>query len=149
VLAMTLTVLSVFLPVGFATGIIGIIFREFGLTIAFAVTISLVEAFTLAPMLSAYFFKQRKPKPGHEGEEGNSGNLGWLDRSYRRLLGWSLKHKVTSALIGVIVFASIVWLARFVEMSFLPSIDSDTFTMALQLPPGTPLAQTDALARQV
>ncbi|MEW5717609.1 MAG: efflux RND transporter permease subunit, partial [Chloroflexota bacterium] len=149
VLAMTLTVLSVFLPVAFATGMIGIFFREFGLTIAFAVAISLVEAFTLAPMLSAYFFKQRKPKPGHEAEEGMASNLGWLDRIYRRLLGWTLGHKKISALIGLLVFLSIFGLAQFVEMSFLPTIDSDRFTMGLQLPPGTPLAQTDALARQV
>ena len=151
VLAMTLTVLSVFLPVAFATGMIGIFFREFGLTIAFAVTISLVEAFTLAPMLSAYFFKQRQPKPGDTAEEahGVAGNLGWLDRNYRRMLGWTLGHKKISTLIGLVVFLSIFGLAQLVEMAFLPTIDSDTLTMALQLPPGTPLAQTDALARQV
>ncbi|MCI0477069.1 MAG: efflux RND transporter permease subunit, partial [Anaerolineales bacterium] len=149
VLAMTLTVLSVFLPVAFATGMIGIFFREFGLTIAFAVAISLIEAFTLAPMLSAYFFKQRKPKPGHETEEGMASNLNWLDRIYRRILGWALGHKKISALIGLIVFLSIFGLAMSVEMSFLPTIDSDRFTMGLQLAPGTPLAQTDALARQV
>ena len=149
VLAMTLTVLSVFLPVAFATGIIGIFFREFGLVIASAVAISLFEAFTLAPMLSAYFFKQRTPKPGHAGEAGMTSNLGWLDRNYRRLLGWTLGHKKISALIGLVVFLSIFGLAMFVEMAFLPTIDSDTFSMGIQLAPGTPLAQTDALARQV
>jgi len=149
VLAMTLTVLSVFLPVAFATGIIGIFFREFGLVIASAVAISLFEAFTLAPMLSAYFFKQRTPKPGHAGEDGMASNLGWLDRNYRRLLGWTLGHKKISALIGLVVFLSIFGLAMFVEMAFLPTIDSDTFSMGIQLAPGTPLAQTDALARQV
>ena len=149
VLAMTLTVLSVFLPVAFATGIIGIFFREFGLVIASAVAISLFEAFTLAPMLSAYFFKQRTPKPGHAGEAGMTSNLGWLDRNYRRLLGWTLEHKKISALIGLVVFLSIFGLAMFVEMAFLPTIDSDTFSMGIQLAPGTPLAQTDALARQV
>lgn len=149
VLAMTLTVLSVFLPIAFATGIIGKIFREFGLTVAVAVAISLLEAFTLAPMLSAYFFKQRKPKPGHETEEGMASSLGWLDRNYRRVLGWTLGHKTISALIGAVVFLSIVGLAMFVQTSFLPSIDNGTFTASLQLAPGTPLAQTDAVARQI
>ena len=59
VVAMTLTIIAVFLPVTFTTGVTGIIFRSFGLTVACAMAISLVEAFTLAPMLSAYFFKQR------------------------------------------------------------------------------------------
>ncbi len=149
VLAMTLTVLSVFLPVAFATGMIGIFFREFGLVISAAVAISLFEAFTMAPMLSAYFFKQRQPKPGHENDEGMASNLGWLDRNYRRLLGWSLGHKKTSAFIGLLVFLSIFGLASFVQMAFLPSIDSDTFNMSVQLAPGTPLAQTDIVARQV
>jgi HAE1 family hydrophobic/amphiphilic exporter-1 len=149
VLAMTLTVLAVFLPIAFATGMIGIFFREFGLTIAFAVAISLIEAFTLAPMLSAYFFKQRAPKPGAEHAEGLASQLGWLDRLYRRMLGWALGHKKISALIGLVVFLSILGLAMLVEMSFLPTIDSDRFTMGIQLPPGTPLAETDALARQV
>ncbi len=148
VLAMTLTVLSVFLPVAFATGMIGIFFREFGLVISAAVAISLFEAFTMAPMLSAYFFQQRKPKPGHAHDEAAS-NLSWLDRGYRRLLGWSLGHKKISALIGLVVFLSIFGLARFVEMSFLPTVDSDTFSIGLQLAPGTPLAQTDAAARQI
>ncbi len=148
VLAMTLTVLSVFLPVAFASGIIGIIFREFGLTIAVAVAISLFEAFTLAPMLSAYFFKQRTAKPGHEHTEA-AGNLGWLDRNYRRLLAWALGHQKTSALIGLLIFVSIFGLAKFVDVAFLPNIDNGNFTASLQMPPGTPLAQTNALAQQI
>ena len=148
VLAMTLTVLSVFLPVAFATGMIGIFFREFGLVISAAVAISLFEAFTMAPMLSAYFFQQRKPKPGHEEDETQT-KLGWLDRGYRNTLALGLRHKVISAIIGAAVFASIFGLAGFVQMSFLPTIDSDTFNISLLLPPGTPLAQTDAAARQI
>ncbi|MCX7838415.1 MAG: efflux RND transporter permease subunit [Anaerolineae bacterium] len=149
VLAMTLTVLAVFLPIAFTTGLIGVFFREFGLTIAFAVAISLFEAFTLAPMLSAYLFKQRVLPPGQAHAEGMASSLGWLDRLYRRVLVWTLGHKKISALIGLVVFLAILGLAMLVETSFLPTIDSDTFTMGIQLPPGTPLAQTDALARQV
>ena len=56
---MTLTIIAVFLPVTFTGGVTGIIFKSFGITVACAMAISLVEAFTLAPMLSAYFFKQK------------------------------------------------------------------------------------------
>ena len=60
VLAMSLTIIAVFLPVTFTSGVTGIIFKSFGITVACAMAISLVEAFTLAPMLSAYFFKQKQ-----------------------------------------------------------------------------------------
>lgn len=149
VVAMTFTVLSVFLPVAFTSGIIGKIFRDFGLTISIAVAISLIEAFTLAPMLSAYFFKQRVPKPGHESEEGMASNLGWLDRGYRRTLGWTLSHKKISALIGLAVFLSIFALSRFVDVAFLPNVDGGVFQANLQLAPGTQLLKTDAIARQI
>src|SRR6185503_7468969 len=59
VLAMTTTIIAVFLPVAFTSGTTGIIFKSFGITVACAMAISLVEAFTLAPMLSAYYFKQK------------------------------------------------------------------------------------------
>ena len=70
VLAMTLTVVSVFLPIAFVGGLIGKFFSPFGLAVTAAVLISLFEAFTLAPMLSAYWFRQRKPSPGTGGTCG-------------------------------------------------------------------------------
>jgi len=150
VLAMTFTVLSVFLPVAFTSGFIGKIFKDFGLTISIAVAISLIEAFTLAPMLSAYFFKQRAPKPGHEDDEGMSGsNLGWLDQKYRAALAWTLHHKKTSAAIGAAVFLSIFVLGALMDVSFFPGIDSGLFQASLQLPPGTPLSKTNAVAQQL
>src|SRR5262249_62086973 len=71
VLAMTSTIIAVFLPVTFSTGITGIIFKSFGITVACAMGISLIEAFTLAPMLSAYFFKQKNVAhaPAHPSGE--------------------------------------------------------------------------------
>lgn len=150
VLAMTFTVLSVFLPVAFTSGFIGKIFKDFGLTISIAVAISLIEAFTLAPMLSAYFFKQRTPKPGHADEDGMaSSNLGWLDQKYRTALAWTLRHKKASALMGAAIFISIFVLGGRMDVSFFPSIDSGLFQVSLQLPPGTPLSKTDAVARQL
>jgi hydrophobic/amphiphilic exporter-1 (mainly G- bacteria), HAE1 family len=149
VLAMSFTVLSVFLPVAFTSGIIGQIFRDFGLTISIAVAISLIEAFTLAPMLSAYFFKQRVPKPGHETEEGMAANLGWLDRNYKSALAWTLRHKLMSAFIGLLVFLSIFVLGRFLDVAFLPNVDGGVFSANLKLAPGTQLVKTDAVARQI
>jgi HAE1 family hydrophobic/amphiphilic exporter-1 len=82
VLAMTLTVIAVFVPITFTTGATGIIFRSFGLAIASAVVISLIEAFTLAPMMSAYVFKNSRGKksdetqPSSESEAGSGSGSG-------------------------------------------------------------------------
>src|SRR4029434_2224970 len=112
---MTLTIIAVFLPVTFTTGVTGIIFRSFGLTVACAMAISLVEAFTLAPMLSAYFFKQ-KVSPGHTAgstdtehdnliDEANE-DTGRMGRTYARLLNWSLRHRLAVVGIALAVFVA-------------------------------------------
>lgn len=149
VVAMTLTVVSVFLPIAFISGLIGRFFSQFGLAVTAAVLISLFEAFTLAPMLSAYWFKQRAPKAGHEHDEGAAAQLGWLDRLYRRGLGWTLAHKLASGVIGLLVFVSILGTLPLLQFTFLPNTGSNTFSVALQMPPGTALDVTDAQARQV
>jgi HAE1 family hydrophobic/amphiphilic exporter-1 len=148
VLAMSLTIVSVFFPIAFTSGAIGRFYREFGIAVTAAVLISLFEAFTLAPMLSAYLFKQQKPKPGHERDE-SAARLGWLDRGYRRLLGWTLAHMWIPVLLALVVFALLAYLAPKMELSFMPRIDNANFQVGLTLPPGTTLAVTDAQARQI
>jgi HAE1 family hydrophobic/amphiphilic exporter-1 len=149
VVAMTLTVVSVFLPIAFISGLIGRFFSQFGLAVTAAVLISLFEAFTLAPMLSAYWFKQRAPKPGHEHDEGAAAQLGWLDRLYRRALGWTLAHKRASGVIGLLIFLAILGTLPLLQFTFLPNTGSNTFAVSLQMPPGTSLDATDARARQI
>jgi len=148
VVAMTLTIVSVFFPIAFTSGAIGRFYREFGLAVTAAVLISLFEAFTLAPMLSAYVFKERKPKPGH-AEEASGTHFGWLDRGYRRLLGWTLAHSRTIVAITLAIFALLFYVAPRMELSFMPRIDNANFQVGLTLPPGTTLAVTDAQSRQI
>jgi hydrophobic/amphiphilic exporter-1 (mainly G- bacteria), HAE1 family len=147
VLAMTLTIVSVFLPIAFTSGAIGRFYREFGVAVTAAVLISLLEAFTLAPMLSAHLFKKASPKPGHETEKAAS--LGWLDRGYRRTLGWTLAHVKITAVAGVIVLSLIIFITPLMEISFLPRLENGNFSASLQMPPGTTLAVTDGQARQI
>jgi HAE1 family hydrophobic/amphiphilic exporter-1 len=149
VLAMTLTVVSVFLPIAFVGGLIGKFFSPFGLAVTAAVLISLVEAFTLAPMLSAHWFKQLRPKAGQEHVEGAAAQLGWLDRLYRRALGWTLGHKLATAGLGAVAFLAILACLPFLQFNFFPSTGSDTFDISMQMPAGTTLDATDAAARQV
>lgn len=160
VVAMTLTVVSVFLPIAFVSGLIGRFFSSFGLTVTAAVLISLVEAFTLAPMLSAYWFKQRKKLAGEEPvhaaeghdlelEEAKEAKLGWLDRAYRGALKWTLNHKLVTAGVGLLFFVGIVACIPFLQFSFLPGTGQDTISLSILMNPGTPLAVTDATARDI
>ncbi|NOZ06305.1 MAG: efflux RND transporter permease subunit [Chloroflexi bacterium] len=146
VMAMTFTIVSVFLPVAFTTGITGRFFRSFGLTVAFAVLISLFEAFTFAPMLSAYFFKQHES--GTE-EEQHGSIYGRVDTLYRRFLGWTLRHKVITALIAVVFFASSLATLPFLKFAFLADIGQNSLDMGIKLAAGTTLSKTDAQVRKV
>jgi HAE1 family hydrophobic/amphiphilic exporter-1 len=161
VLAMTLTIISVFLPVAFTSGITGIIFRSFGITVAAAMALSLVEAFTLAPMLSSVLFRQKRPAnastaPAPHADASEDDMLmheanedpGAMGRVYRRLLAWSLRHRMAVMAIALVVFVASGLVASQLKFSFFPASDPHSFSMGFELPPGSPLAATDALTRR-
>jgi hydrophobic/amphiphilic exporter-1 (mainly G- bacteria), HAE1 family len=158
VVAIGATIVAVFLPVAFAQGIIGKFFLDFGLTVSIAMVISVFEAVTMAPMLSAYFFKK---KPGsidveldeldHLEEKGftiseewedDSHNNGWLNRVYGAMIGWTLRHKIWAILIAIVIIVASFSSVVFIEVSFLPESNQPEFTVAMNLPGGTPLKAT-------
>ncbi len=162
VLAMTLTVVAVFVPVTFTTGITGIIFGSFGITIACAMLISLVEAFTLAPMTSAHFFApdpQQQAHAEHEHAASTDDNaldlpdeanekLDWMARGYGGLLAWSLRHRLVIVVLTVLILGASLSVASGLKFSFFPQQDRGEFTMSFEAPPGTPLEETNRLAMQ-
>ncbi len=177
VLAMTLTIVAVFLPVAMVSGLVSGFFRPFGLTIAAAMVISLFEAFTLAPMLSAHFFKKKEPKAAaaHEAaahanaaaaihnaeakedtwaesgtmEEEAEVELGRMDRVYQRMLRWSLNHRLITLMLATVIIVASLVMARGLKFAFTPSIDSGQFSIGYRMPPGTSLAETDKVARTI
>ena len=159
VLAMSLTIIAVFLPVTFTSGVTGIIFKSFGITVACAMAISLVEAFTLAPMLSAYFFKQKQgvthpaAAAGAMSEQEDvldeaTEKLGAMARFYEGILMWSLRRRWMVVAVALVVFALSGWAATGLKFNFFPQTDSSEFAMSFELPPGSTLAETDALAKR-
>ena len=152
VLAMSLTIVAVFLPIAFVGGLIGKFLNSFGLVVSVAVLISLFEALTFAPMLSAYLFKPQKAKFTEEEAqalETSHASLGWLDRQYQRILGWTLRHRlVTVAIVTVVVIGS-AWAARGLNQAFMPAVDQGSVNMGLVLDPGTALSETDKVSRDV
>lgn len=152
VLATTLTLCAVFVPVAFMQGIIGRFFRQFGLTISGAVLISLFVAFTLDPMLSARFAKAT----GHDSQTG--GLTGAIRRAYDRLdaaYGRSLDAvlrwpKLTASAAALVFFGSL-GVAANLGTDFLGAEDRGQLTAHIDFPPGTRLlesAQRSAVAEE-
>ncbi len=151
VLATSAAILAVFLPVAYASGIIGQIFRDFGLTVAFAIIVSTFEALTMAPMLSAYFFA-RGENEEREIDESAGDEMapeGRMYAVYGRILGWVLHHRGVTGLISAVVLVVSIVSAGFIQQAFLPGLDQRGFSVLMELPKGTTLAITKAEAAQV
>lgn len=149
VLATTFSLVAVFVPVAFMSGIVGQFFRQFGLTIAVAVLISLFIAFTLDPMLSARLSKARLPGP-RKGLAGRVERfLDGVDESYRRGLEWVLRWPKTTGLLAVLSLVATGGVAALLPTEFMPKQDRGEFLADLRLPVGTTLEATDRTSREV
>jgi hydrophobic/amphiphilic exporter-1 (mainly G- bacteria), HAE1 family len=142
VMATTFTILAVFLPVGFMTGIVGQFFKSFALTIAFAVAMSLLVAFTLDPMLSSRFVRYVPPEEMRRTRMGRifeAWGRGYdrLDRLYHRLLGWALERPYTVVATAVVVFLASLSTLSVIGTEFTPEEDRGEFQVLIDLPPGT------------
>lgn len=149
VLATTLSLVAVFVPVAFMSGMVGQFFRQFGLTITIAVLISLFVAFTLDPMLSARLSKAHTGAARTGIARVIERFLDNLDNRYRRALDWVLAHPKTTVGLS---FASVVLagiLAVTLPGEFMPKQDRGEVFGDIRLPVGTSLETTDAVARPV
>jgi HAE1 family hydrophobic/amphiphilic exporter-1 len=138
VVATTLTIVAVFLPVSFMPGIPGQFFKEFGLTVSVAVLFSLLAARFATPPLAAYFLKPSK----HPEEKKPLGGF------YRTCLDWALHHKWLSAILGALVFFFSIVLAGFLPTGFQPVADSGYFYLEVQGPPGANAEAMDKAVQQ-
>lgn len=141
VVAISLTIVAVFAPVSFMGGIIGQYFRQFGLTVSIAVLFSLLVARMITPMLAAYFMQSQSSNA--EASDGS------VMRTYLRVLRWTLRHRTLTLCAGIIVFAVSLFSATLLPSDFVPASDEGRSTLTLELPPGSLLEDTSAVARQV
>jgi hydrophobic/amphiphilic exporter-1 (mainly G- bacteria), HAE1 family len=149
VVAITTTIMVVFAPIAFTGGMTGKFLREFGITVVVAVGISMIEAFTLAPMLSAYFFRRIPPARHAPGRRRGFRQLfAGVNSGYRRLLGWSLRHRFVVVVLSIAIFAGSAAIVPTMSQSFLPVIDQGEFGAVIELEPGARLADTDEAARE-
>ncbi|MGH7962079.1 MAG: efflux RND transporter permease subunit, partial [Candidatus Binatia bacterium] len=145
--ATTLSLVIIFVPIGFLPGITGRWLGSFGFTMAFAIMVSLLVAFTLTPMLCSRFLPKRLAAHQHSSRESRV--FASLDRSYTWLLNWSMRHRWLLMLMAVGIVLSTPWISRHVGVSAMTDDDRGEFEVTLKTPPGYSLAQTDAVTRQI
>ncbi len=163
VMATTLSLMAVFIPIGFMQGIIGKFMSSFGLTASFAVGVSLIVSFTLTPMLAARLIKQKKAKAQTEtidaaelavAEQPKSGSnyTGWfrsVDRVYTFLLRFSMGHRWVIVTLCLLVLLSTIPLFMFVGKNFLPVDDQSQFEISVRVPEGSSLAASSQIFERI
>ncbi|GAB3664856.1 efflux RND transporter permease subunit [Ramlibacter alkalitolerans] len=138
VIATTFTLIAVFLPTAFMSGIAGKFFKQFGWTAALAVFASLVVARMLTPMMAAYLLKPSKAEHGDPT---------WM-RWYMRAVNWSMQHRIKTMVLATLFFFGSVALIPLLDTGFIPPDDNSQTQVYLELPPGSTLQQTKAAAEE-
>jgi len=150
VMATTLSLLAVFLPIGFMGGITGRFMSSFGFTASFAIAVSLLVSFTLTPMLSSRFIKlPPKTQGGSHHASKDSNFFRFLDRHYTQMLEWAMAHRKSMVALCVAVSLCTIPLFMLVGKNFLPNDDRSEFQVTLKAPEGTSLAATLTIAERM
>ncbi|MBX3624712.1 MAG: efflux RND transporter permease subunit [Rhizobacter sp.] len=162
VLATTLSIVAVFLPIGFMGGIVGKFFHQFGITIVAAVLISMFVSFTLDPMLSSVWHDPQAHEHGRRGPpvtlyDKTIGRVTalfdrlteWLSDAYQHILGWSLKHKLKTLLLALATFVASFFVIPILGAEFIPKADFSETQLNFYTPVGSSLETTEARARQI
>lgn len=158
VIAVTLAVLAVFGPIAFLSGVVGQFFKSFGLGVCFVMIISLFDALSNAPMLSAYF------GGSHENLAGKKINSSkpiqavliffdrfqtWLEGKYERIIRLVLGHPGKTVILMLVIVFGLASTVAFIPKTFLPASDNGEFQVSMELEPGTTLEKTTEFMKQV
>jgi HAE1 family hydrophobic/amphiphilic exporter-1 len=158
VIATTGAVLAVFGPIGFLSGVVGQFFKQFGLTVCFAMAISLFDALTIAPMLSAYVGGMSHGKRDRTSLWGMTMGLvlekfdqfqTFLENKYAGLLRVTIRHPMVAILFAIVVFVMSLVSVKWIPKTFMSPQDTGEFSVALKLDPGANLDQTSEMATKI
>lgn len=153
VIATTLVVIAVFGPIAFVPGIVGQFFKQFGLAVVFIMIISMLDAFTTAPMLSAYLATKNEH---HKG-------TGFIDRMlaafdqfqtrleniYERILRWTVSHRMNVLIGALVIFMISMFSGKYISKTFLPPADLGEFTVTIEKPVGNSLDATFLFSKKI
>jgi multidrug efflux pump subunit AcrB len=147
VMATSLSLIAVFLPVAFMAGIVGRFMHSFGVTMAIAIAVSLVVSFTLTPMMSSRWLRREDLE--HETATREHGMYGMIERTYLKMLDWSMAHRwvIVLAMLGALL--SIVPLGMAVNKNFLPQDDESQFQITARAPEGSSLLTTQTIMESI
>ena len=145
VIATTATIVAVFLPVAFMGGVPGQFFQPFGVTVATATMFSTLVAITVTPMLGAYLLK---PKTQATRSQFASDLEPKRRRPYRSILTWALRHRLVTLAIALIFFIGSLQLVPLIPKGLFSSGDTGLSTVSIELPPGSTLSETNAIAQR-
>jgi HAE1 family hydrophobic/amphiphilic exporter-1 len=147
VMATTLSLVVIFVPVSFMSSIAGRFLYQFGITAAVAVLVSLLVSFTLTPMMSARLFRA-EAAAGHDAARSRRGFYALLDRGYTGALTLAMRHRLAVAVVAVAVIASSVPLYRALKQEYIPTnVDEAEFEVRVAAPQGLSLAAMDEAMR--
>jgi HAE1 family hydrophobic/amphiphilic exporter-1 len=155
VMATTLSIVAVFVPVAFMGGIIGRFFYQFGMTVAFAVLVSLFVSFTLTPMLAAWWgVDPHDPSAGGGNPVSRviAGFNRWFDRGadrYRGVIGWALRHRKSTIGLAVAAFFGTFMLFPLIGGGFMPEQDQSAFNVSFETPEGSSLSYSAQKAAEI
>ena len=147
VMATTLSLIIIFLPIAFMAGIVGKFMSSFGYTAAFAIAVSLLVSFTLTPMLCSRFLKP--PAADKTGASKQTLLFRMLATPYRKMLLWSMSHRWAIVALSVVVALSSIPLAIGIGKDFLPTDDQSQFEVSVRMPPGSSLEGSSEVMKQV
>jgi len=148
VMATTLSLVVIFVPVAFMTGQIGRYFYSFGITSAAAILLSMFVSFTLTPALCAWWLKKEDVKSDHSTTK-SSGFYARMDKVYGAMLAWSMRHRLTMIGLAAVVTASAVILYPYVGKELVPDDDQGEFNINVRLPRGTSYLRTEEYVQQM
>jgi hydrophobe/amphiphile efflux-1 (HAE1) family protein len=135
VIAISVTIIAIFAPVSFMSGVAGQYFKQFGLTVAISVFFSLLVARLITPMMAAYLMRDAKHVDPKDG---------FVMRGYKGLLRQVVRHRWITLIAGMLFFAASIYSMRFLPSGFLPQEDVARITASVELPPGSRLDNTRA-----
>ncbi len=148
VVATTLSLIAIFFPVAFMGGLVGRFWRSFGLTVSFAILVSLLVAFTLVPMLAARVLKgHTAARAGHGSSK--SGLYRGVEGAYDAILRMGLRHRLLTIVATLLLVGGTLYLARGLKADFIVADDMSEFEVVVETPPGSSLAESDAIIRRL
>ncbi|PYS01681.1 MAG: AcrB/AcrD/AcrF family protein, partial [Acidobacteria bacterium] len=150
VVATTISLVIIFVPIAFMTGYAKRYVNEFGWTMAFSVMVSMLVSFTLTPMLSSFLLKRSNSKPGEEQHSSRGvGFFHGLSTQYGRLLAWSLDHRFVVIVFALAIFATAIPLNSRVGRDWIPADDQSELTLYLNMAVGTSLDANVKILKEI